>query len=90
MFPECTTFELMICQTASLRYSEEPRASANGRRWSARGFFQRKSLLAIHPRSSERGILAFSREKFILDWDGKRYIVVSGTEIKAGIKLKNR
>jgi hypothetical protein len=48
-------------------YSEEPRASA-------RGFFQRKSQYgfkatgvrnrtAIPPRSSERGILAFSREK---------------------------
>ena len=59
---------------------EEPRASANGRRWSARGFFQRKSQYdlkgngvrnhtangrrwsAIPPNSSERGILAFSRE----------------------------
>jgi len=62
---------------------EEPRASANGRRWSARGFFQRKSQYdlkatsvqnytangrrwsAIPPRSSERGILAFSRDPSI-------------------------
>jgi hypothetical protein len=28
----------------------------------SRGFFQRKSHLAIHPRSSERGILAFLSE----------------------------
>jgi septal ring factor EnvC (AmiA/AmiB activator) len=60
---------------------EEPRASANGRRWFARGFFQRKSHYdlkatsvqndtdngrrwsVIPPRSSERGILTFSREK---------------------------
>jgi len=50
--------------------SEEPRASA-------RGFFQRKSqydfkatsvqnYTAIPPRSSERGILAFSREDAML------------------------
>ena len=45
--------------------SEEPRTPANGRRWSARGFFQRKSLLAISPRSSERGILAFSPKRHL-------------------------
>jgi len=32
--------------------SEEPRAPA-------RGFFKEKAFSAIHPRSSERGILAF-------------------------------
>jgi hypothetical protein len=58
----------------AVRQREEPRASANGRRWSARGFFQRKShydlkanvvqnYAAIHPCSPERGILAFSRER---------------------------
>jgi hypothetical protein len=52
---------------------KKPIASANGRRWSARGFFYRKSHfdlravwiqtpVAIHPGSSEPGILAFSRE----------------------------
>jgi hypothetical protein len=46
--------------------SEEARAPANGRRWSARGFFKEKAFLAIHPRFSERGNLAFSRKKRLL------------------------
>jgi hypothetical protein len=47
---------------------KKPRASANGRRWSALGFFQRKSHFGhssppvrVGTRSSARGILAFSR-----------------------------
>jgi len=47
---------------------KKPRASANGRRWSALGFFQRKSHFGHSSppvregtRSSARAILAFSR-----------------------------